>query len=113
MDGMFWIMLISVVVGFIAGYRYGTGHHLSGSVSSRLFNTGEKRSEFRTPLRRAEKAKPIDPVCHEEVSQEHAKPSVHGDVIYYFCSRECREIFEAAPDLYARTFAEQRPAINT
>ena len=41
-----------------------------------------------------------DPVCKKTVRTESAKPSVHDGSVYYFCSRECREVFEAAPDLY-------------
>ncbi len=44
--------------------------------------------------------KATDPVCGKGVSTERAKPSVFEGEVYYFCSRECREVFEAAPDLY-------------
>lgn len=42
----------------------------------------------------------IDPVCSERVRTINAKPSVHDGQVYHFCSRDCREIFEAAPELY-------------
>ncbi len=45
-------------------------------------------------------AKDVDPVCSKTVSTDKAKPSVFGGNVYYFCSRECREVFEAAPDIY-------------
>jgi YHS domain-containing protein len=45
-------------------------------------------------------AKDIDPVCGKTVTSERAKSSVYSGHVYYFCSRECREVFEAAPDLY-------------
>ncbi|NQU59747.1 MAG: YHS domain-containing protein [Rhodospirillales bacterium] len=41
-----------------------------------------------------------DPVCGEIVSTTEAKSSVHDGIVYYFCSRECREAFEAAPEHY-------------
>ncbi len=44
--------------------------------------------------------KDIDPVCGHLVRTDRAKPSVHDGNVYYFCSRDCREIFEAAPELY-------------
>ncbi len=44
--------------------------------------------------------KDTDPVCGKLVRTERAKPSVHDGHVYYFCSRDCREIFEAAPELY-------------
>jgi YHS domain-containing protein len=41
---------------------------------------------------------PIDPVCGMEVAPETAAAkSVHEGVTYYFCSTECKEIFDRAP----------------
>ena len=42
----------------------------------------------------------VDTVCGKTVTTERAKPSVYAGRVYYFCSRECREVFEAAPDFY-------------
>jgi YHS domain-containing protein len=41
-----------------------------------------------------------DPVCGKMITTDRAKPSVYDGNVYYFCSRECREVFEAAPNLY-------------
>ena len=41
-----------------------------------------------------------DPVCGKSVAGDVAKTSVHAGTVYYFCSRDCREIFEAAPETY-------------
>lgn len=41
-----------------------------------------------------------DPVCGKSVATDTAKTSVHAGTVYYFCSRDCREIFEAAPETY-------------
>lgn len=41
-----------------------------------------------------------DPVCGKEIRTAGAKSSVHDGWVYYFCSRECREAFEAAPETY-------------
>tara|TARA_R110000787_G_scaffold43549_3_gene106734 strand:+ start:890 stop:1141 length:252 start_codon:yes stop_codon:yes gene_type:complete len=43
-----------------------------------------------------------DPVCEKTVKTANARSSVFGGHVYYFCSRECREIFEAAPETYLR-----------
>jgi YHS domain-containing protein len=48
----------------------------------------------------------VDPVCGKTVRPEQAKPSVHAGYVYYFCSRECREAFEAAPELYVGAKAD-------
>ncbi len=44
--------------------------------------------------------KDTDPVCGMEISTETAKPSFHDGLVYYFCSRECRDTFEASPMKY-------------
>src|SRR3546814_6820062 len=45
-------------------------------------------------------AKDVDPACGRTVTTDKAKPSIYAGKVYYFCSRECREVFEAAPQLY-------------
>jgi YHS domain-containing protein len=42
-----------------------------------------------------------DPVCGMKVSTTEAKTSVHRGSIYYFCSQQCREKFEASPAIYS------------
>lgn len=41
-----------------------------------------------------------DPVCGRRVVTRDAKTSVFEGEVYFFCSRDCREIFEAAAELY-------------
>jgi YHS domain-containing protein len=45
-------------------------------------------------------AKDVDPVCGKTVSTDTAKTSAHRGLVYFFCSQECREEFEMAPDSY-------------
>lgn len=42
----------------------------------------------------------VDPVCGKTVATQSAKSSVFAGEVHYFCSRECREAFEAAPHTY-------------
>lgn len=44
--------------------------------------------------------KDVDPVCGKTISTTEARPSLHEGQVYYFCSRECREAFEALPEHY-------------
>lgn len=44
--------------------------------------------------------KDVDPVCGKTVSTNEAKASLHNDLVYFFCSHECRETFESAPTQY-------------
>src|SRR3546814_12971982 len=46
-----------------------------------------------------------DTVCGKVVDPARAKPSVYDGYVYYFCSRNCRERFEADPRSY---MAERR-----
>lgn len=41
-----------------------------------------------------------DPVCGMTVSTDKAMTSFHDGLVYFFCSLECREAFEAAPGDY-------------
>jgi YHS domain-containing protein len=45
-------------------------------------------------------AKDVDPVCGKTVTTERAKPSIYAGNVFYFCSRDCREIFEVASHFY-------------
>ncbi|MBL4748384.1 MAG: YHS domain-containing protein [Magnetovibrio sp.] len=40
-----------------------------------------------------------DPVCGKIVSTADAKSCKWGGLVYSFCSSECREMFEASPDM--------------
>jgi YHS domain-containing protein len=43
----------------------------------------------------------VDPVCGKTIFTDDAKPSVHDGQPYYFCSNDCRNIFEASPSDFA------------
>ena len=80
--------------------RFGCGAHVMGHGHGRtqaknLHGTAENQE-----LRWVPPAKDTDPVCGKTVPSDKAKPSVYDGNVFYFCSRECREAFEAAPDLY-------------
>jgi YHS domain-containing protein len=51
----------------------------------------------------------VDPVCGQAVQTNSARSSVDDGAVHYFCSRECRERFEAAPKLY---FAQPPQAMS-
>ena len=91
---VFWGALIFLIM------RFGCGAHVMGH----KHGSGKNRSKADTDSGRdalwVPPVKDIDPVCEKTVSTDAAKPSVHAGRVYYFCSRECREVFEAAPDLY-------------
>ena len=44
----------------------------------------------------------VDPVCGMTIGTKDAKTAAYGGRIFYFCSTNCRDKFEAAPDTYAK-----------
>ncbi len=101
-------MELLVTIAIWAGFfylmmRFGCGSHLMGG--------GHKPGDAKeTPakgdtseLRWVPEEKDTDPVCKKTVATSTAKPSVYAGKVYYFCSRDCREVFEAAPELYANS----------
>lgn len=80
--------------------RFGCGAHIMGhGKGNRPAQT--KPEEAGDPeVRWVPPKEDIDPVCGKTVVTGKAKSSVDAGKVYYFCSRECREAFEAAPDLY-------------
>ena len=105
--GLFFLMM-----------RFGCGSHMFGHGSQDKKETGAgapggqggrcgtgetKRVRDSVPsqqLRWEAPEKDNDPVCGEIVLPAKAKSSVHDGQVYYFCSRECREAFEALPENY-------------
>jgi YHS domain-containing protein len=71
----------------VTGHSHGQAGGAAGNVESRKFRWMPPEHD-------------TDPVCGKRVTTNNAKPSVHDGKVYYFCSRDCREIFEAAPELY-------------
>lgn len=100
-----WAALIFVMMRFGCGaHVMGRGHgHHGGQEQG-----GPRRAD---DMRWVPPKLDTDPVCGKTVHTDRAKPSVHDGMVYYFCSRECRERFEAAPDLYLGAKAEGTPKL--
>lgn len=89
-----WTVLFFILMRLLCGaYVTGQGHISSSRRDSVSPNENDD-------LRWVAPKRAKDPVCHKQIATESAKPTVYDGDVYYFCSRECREIFEAAPDLY-------------
>lgn len=90
----FWAGLMFLMMWLGCG-KHVMGHgHGHGGVDNEV--------DRRPDLRWVPPEHDVDPVCSKTVATDKAKPSVFDGYVYYFCSRECREAFEAAPDLYIR-----------
>ncbi|MBU4529314.1 MAG: YHS domain-containing protein [Hoeflea sp.] len=89
---LFWAGLIFIMM------RFGCGAHVMGHGNPAT--TRDRPSGSKTDVRWTAPETDTDPVCGISVQTRNAKSAVHDGHVYYFCSRECRERFEAAPDSY-------------
>jgi YHS domain-containing protein len=80
--------------------RFGCGAHVMGHGHGKRSGTSGAADGDHRELRWEAPKKAVDPVCRKTIATESAKPSVFDGNVYYFCSRDCREVFEAAPDVY-------------
>ena len=88
----FWAVLIFLMM------RFGCGAHVLGHGGH-----GKERGSAGPDDRQLRWVPPstdVDPVCGKTVHTGNAKPTVHDGAVYYLCSRECRERFEASPEIY-------------
>jgi YHS domain-containing protein len=92
MSALIWFVVWAALIFLMM--RFGCGAHVMGRRHG-----GTKRGEP-GDVRWAPPDTDTDPVCGKTVSTASAKSNVFGGLVYYFCSRECREVFEAAPHLY-------------
>ena len=90
----FWAVVIFLML------RFGCGAHVLGHGKAKPGVRDEKGRGNAEALRWIPPEKDVDPVCGKSVGTDWAKSSVHDGSVYYFCSRECRELFEAAPEQY-------------
>ncbi len=80
--------------------RFGCGAHVMGHGHGKRSESDGATGGGGQELRWEAPKKAVDPVCRETIATESAKPSVFDGNVYYFCSHDCREVFEAAPDIY-------------
>ena len=102
---LFWAVVIFLMMRLLFLYGshiMGYGHGLSNAGTSR-----ESKPSGVKPPRWTPPAHDVDPVCGKTVDTGSAKSSVYDGSVYYFCSRECRKIFEAASRLYIGPQAEK------
>lgn len=92
---MLWAGIIFLMM------RFGCGAHVMGHGHGKTkHGKGPPEGQSTESLRWTPPVDDVDPVCSKTVSTETAKPSVYDGHVYYFCSRDCRERFEAAPAQY-------------
>tara|TARA_R110000787_G_scaffold245434_1_gene351259 strand:- start:984 stop:1319 length:336 start_codon:yes stop_codon:yes gene_type:complete len=96
MSALLWFVIWGGLIFLMM--RFGCGAHVMGHHTE-----GDgKLEEAATGARWVPPKTDTDPVCNKTVRTANAKPSIFDGKVFYFCSRECREIFEAAPELYVK-----------
>lgn len=103
MSTLFYFLIWAGVIFVMM--RFGCGSHVMGHGKAEQ-DGGGPQSLGAGILRWIPPTEDVDPVCGKTVSTAGAKPSVHEGSVYYFCSRECREVFETAPEQYVGPAAQ-------
>lgn len=98
MEALLYFVVWAVII--VLMMRLGCGAHIMGRGHGHGQTGNEPGKTGNPQLRWMPPTQDVDPVCHKTVATDIAKPSVYSGNVFYFCSRECREVFEAAPDLY-------------
>lgn len=83
-------------VGLFLMSRLGCAGHREGRVQGGAGSSAERTPAAFGDLRWLPPPTDVDPVCGRTVDTATAKTSVRDGWVYYFCSGECRERFEAA-----------------
>lgn len=84
MDGFFSVILFAIL--FFLMMRFGCGSH-KGHGRHKTSNKDELQ-------------KHIDPVCGMKVNIEEGYGKIHQGHLYRFCSRDCLDTFDNAPEKY-------------
>jgi YHS domain-containing protein len=100
MGTLLWFLLIAGF--FFLMMRGGCGSHVMGHGQGQ--HAGHQGQDGSVPPTGAARWTPprteIDPVCGMTVNTDDAKSSVYNGSVYYFCSAEHRDQFEADPERY-------------
>lgn len=92
MSALLWFAIWAALIFLML--RFGCGAHIMGHSRSGRPHACDGNLRWQPP------EWDVDVVCGKRIRTAGAKPSVFNGLVYYFCSRECREVFEAAPDSY-------------
>lgn len=107
MNALFYFLIWAAIIFLLMRFSCGAhvmGQHGGGEIEQ---SDGDRKARGSSDnLRWIPPTKDLDPICGKTVSSAGAKPSVYDGSVYYFCSRECREIFEAAPEQYVSAQAK-------
>lgn len=95
---------------FFLMMRFGCGAHVMGHGHR---HAGIAPDTDGSPANKSVPAKAIDPVCGMDIETAGARTSAHDGKVYYFCSQNCREKFEASPAAYLAGKANQAQSMES
>lgn len=98
MEALLYFIIWAAII--VLMMRFGCGAHIMGRGHGHGQSQNEPGKSGNPQLSWVPPVKDVDPVCSKTVTTDTAKSSVYAGNVYFLCSRECREVFEAAPDLY-------------
>ena len=96
--GLFFLMM-----------RFGCGAHVMGHGHGQHGSKDASTSGDHDGMSWVAPKTDIDPVCRKTVTTDTAKSAVYAGRVYYFCSTEDRDRFEAAPERYVGAEADRGP----
>ena len=96
--GLFFLMM-----------RFGCGAHVMGHGHGEHGATDTAPPGDRESMGWVAPKTDIDPVCRKTVNTDTAKSAVYAGTVYYFCSNEDRDRFEADPQRYVGRQADRQP----
>src|SRR5579859_5057304 len=95
------LLYFALWAGFIfLMMRFGCGSHIMGHGHANHEGYGHSSAEDGGTARWAPPETDVDPVCRMSVRTDASKSSVYRGTVYYFCSAEHRDAFEAEPERY-------------
>jgi YHS domain-containing protein len=97
MSALLWFALWGVAIFLMM--RFGCGAHVMGHGRDGDHSAAGQPGDV---PRWVPPPTDIDPVCGKTIRTDSARPTIHDGQVFYFCSRDCREMFEAAPEVYLR-----------
>ncbi len=90
------LYFLAWAVFFFLMMRFGCGAHVMGHHHHHTESDSADRGSWTPP------GQARDPVCGMTVQTAQAKSTVLAGHVYYFCSQDCRNTFEADPARYAQ-----------
>ncbi len=107
METLLWFAFWGGLIFFMM--RFGCGAHVMGHGHGQHDGKDTSTSGDHDGMRWVAPKTDIDPVCRKTVNTDTAKATVYAGTVYYFCSNEDRDRFEAAPQRYVGPEANREP----